>query len=684
MLIGGIVLGLALGLVAGGSIWNLASVRLQRLAFIAAAILVRFATEAAIAGRIPAAETLRLPLYALAYMILLVGLWPNRRYPGISLAFVGILANGIATSANGGHMPIWEPSLVAAGIGLDDVRSSFHVVLPPALDAAFLLHAGPFADLVPIPFPFIRNVASIGDVFLSSGLAFFLFATVLHSPDELDDAEIALIDQRLRGVAAARRGHRTATGLRESRVRPETALAPAGVAAAAPMAEGVFRPLGTEAVALETAGAMAVAEAAIARPAEPAFLERARRHPYVRLALNGSFSALWTGQLISLFGDRVHQVAVALLVLQATHSPLAVATVFVAATIPNLVLSPVAGTFVDRWDHHDVLVVSDLLRAALVLAIPVATVTNLLLVYPLTFLVACVSVFFRPARVAILPRIVHEDDLVTANSLSWIAETLADVVGYPVAGLFVAFLGAALLPLAFWIDGATYVASAALLWTIVVPSITRHEAQEEGPRNFRSELVDGWRFLRRETVLLANTVQATIGQFTLGILLALTPIYVIDTLGATTAQFPTYYALLETGIGVGNLVGGFVIGLVGARLAKGRTVIAGYAGAGACIALLSLTGNVGVAFGLMTGLGVANMVYVIPSQTLFQIRTPPELIGRVVGFRFALVFASLTLAMAVGGVLAEVFGAAAVIGAFGLLTLLAGLGGLLVPAVRDA
>jgi hypothetical protein len=97
-----------------------------------------------------------------------------------------------------------------------------------------------------------------------------------------------------------------------------------------------------------------------------------------------------------------------------------------------------------------------------------------------------------------------------------------------------------------------------------------------------------------------------------------------------------------------------------------------------------LTGNLAVAFARMTGFGVANMVYVIPSQTLFQVRTPPELIGRVVGLRFALVFGSMTLAMAVGGVLGELFGAAVVIGAFGLLTLMAGLGGILVPAVRDA
>ena len=78
------------------------------------------------------------------------------------------------------------------------------------------------------------------------------------------------------------------------------------------------------------------------------------------------------------------------------------------------------------------------------------------------------------------------------------------------------------------------------------------------------------------------------------------------------------------------------------------------------------------------------MVFVIPSQTLFQERTPPELIGRVVGFRFALVFGSMTLAMAVGGLLAEVVGVGPVLVVFGLVTMVAGLAGLLVPAVRDA
>ena len=75
-------------------------------------------------------------------------------------------------------------------------------------------------------------------------------------------------------------------------------------------------------------------------------------------------------------------------------------------------------------------------------------------------------------------------------------------------------------------------------------------------------------------------------------------------------------------------------------------VIAGYAVWGLLIFLFALTDNLRLAIGLAFGQGVANMVFVIPSQTLFQERTPPALMGRVVGFRFALVFGSMTIAMA--------------------------------------
>ena len=688
MLIGGIALGLILGLIAGGHITNLAYIRLRRMGLIFVAVFLRFGTETLLNAGFPPAELLRLPLLAGSFVLLLIALWPNRTYPGISLAFIGILANAAVIVVNLGYMPIWEPALQIAGLENADI-GALHYVLPPPLDANFLLHLGPFGDVIPIPLPIIQNVASIGDAFLSIGLAFFLFAAVVRVPPALEEEVRAAAQARLEsstpkwpprpGEEGYETGLSATFGRPVARQRP-VAMGSAGASlsaastAAAPTLHDfeLGSPVPSDTVTIP-----------IPRPS-PEAVERVRQHPYVRLALNGSFSALWAGQLISLFGDRLNQMALVAVVGTATQSVLATGLVFFAAMLPNVLLSPIAGTFVDRWDHKEVMVVSDILRAAIMLLIPIAAVTNLVLVYPLIFLSTCVSVFFRPARVAILPQIVPERDLLSANSALWVGETLADVVGYPLAGIFVTLLASA-VPIAFWFDSATYLASAALLATIVVQAQPRSDDEDASRgEGFLKEMQAGWQFLRRETVLLANTIQGAVGQFSLGIAIALTPSFVKLTYSETSFGYLGAYGFLETGIGVGNLVGGFVIGLIGTRLAKGRMVIVGYAVWGLLIFLFAMVDNLPLAMGLAIGQGVANMVFIIPSQTLFQERTPPALMGRVVGFRFALVFGSMTLAMALGAVLGQVFGPAPVIALFGLVTAAAGLAGLLIPAVRDA
>jgi MFS family permease len=671
VLIGGIALGLILGLVAGGHLTNLAYIRLQRLGLLFAAVFIRFGTETMLNAGFPPAELLRLPLLGSSFALLLLALWPNRTYPGIGLAFIGILANAAVIVVNGGYMPIWEPSLQLAGLESSDL-TALHYILPAPLDANFLLHLGPFADVIPIPLPVVANVASVGDAFLTLGLAFFLFAAVVRVPPALEE-ETRIATQARLDASVPRWPPRPGEEGYETGLSPALA---ASVAMERPLVIGGAPP------GLPTAQAGTVA-IPIPPPSRDT-VERVREHPYVRLALNGSFSALWSGQLISLFGDRLNQLALVAVVATATGSALATGLVFFAGTLPNLLLSPIAGTFVDRWDRKEVMVVSDILRAAIVLIMPIAAVTNIVLVYPLIFLVTSISVFFRPARVAILPQIVPERDLLSANSALWVGETMADVIGYPLAGIFVFFLGTA-VPIAFWFDSATYLASAALIATIVVQarSPSDRDATKDGD-GFRAEMMAGWQFLRQEAVLLANTLQGAVGQFSVGIAIALTPSFVKLNYSDTEFGWQAAYGFLETGLGIGNLVGGFVIGLIGARFAKGRMIIAGYAAWGLLIFLFALVDNLPLAIGLIIGQGVANMVFIIPSQTLFQERTPSELMGRVVGFRFALVFGSMTVAMALGAVLGEVFGPTPVIATFGLVTAAAGSVGLLIPAVRDA
>jgi MFS family permease len=334
------------------------------------------------------------------------------------------------------------------------------------------------------------------------------------------------------------------------------------------------------------------------------------------------------------------------------------------------------------------MIASDLIRAALVIAIPFAAQQDVIWVYPLVFLITAVSLFFRPAKVALLPRIVAEDDVMAANSATWTADTLADIIGFPIAGLFVAFLGtaAADLGLAFFADSATYVLSALLLAGIAVAPIVRDKAPRAGSalRNFLDELVAGWQFLRGKAALMQNTLISALAQMTVGVTLALTVVYARDSLDGSIIPYPENYAAIETAIGIGNLVGGLAVGAIGARLRKGWLVVGGFVVMGLATIALGLTGNVLVALGAATVIGVANLVFIIPTQTIFMEITPIELMGRVVAFRSTLVFGAMTFAMGVSGVLAESVPVGFVIAGFGALTLAGGLIGAVLPAVRDA
>ncbi len=675
MLLLGIVLGLIAGLAAGGRLDNLLAARLRWTLLIFASLALRLGTEAALLRDVALVDQLRLPLLAAAYGVLVVALWANRRLPGIGLALVGTALNATAIIVNGGFMPVWDQALAAAGLDPAGIASPIHFViaLQPPLD--FLLRAGPLGDVIPIPLAFLPNVLSVGDVLLAAGLAFFVFASLQREPRPAAGAQPAMD-----GTVATAAPSAMGAG---QRVRPAT-----GLASSLTETIGLERP-----VFLGGSGAGVAVPAPTSTPDAPGGLHAGRRgviaralgHPYVRLAQNGSFGALWMGQLVSLFGDRLHQLALVALVGEATQNgAFAVAMVFVAATIPNLVFGPLAGALVDRWDQKRVMIASDLLRAAIVLLIPVAATAGVLLVYPLVFALTTVSIFFRPARTAVIPRIVKDDELVAANSAIWLGDSLADVVGYPLAALFVAFLGSS-LTLAFWVDAVTYLASAALILTMVIPAVVRTAAEAvPGLRGIRDDLVAGWRFLRGDAVLLVNTLQAVVCQFSIGVTIGIMAIYAREAIPSDLVDPRARYGFIEMAMGIGNLVGGFGIGLLGTRLAKGHLVIVGYVVYGACVAGLALTGNLGMAMGLALGMGAANMVFVIPTQALFMERTPNDMIGRVVSFRFSAVFGSITIGMAVGGIMSDALGPALVFGIFGVVTVLAGLAGLLSRPLREA
>ena len=685
----GIAIGLVLGLLLGGQISALINVRLRFAVLIAAAVALRFGTQIAIAQGVELADALRWPLYASAFGVLIGALWLNRHAPGLLVVMVGVVLNAVAILVNGGWMPVYEPALAAAGLPPTDLSPTYHVVLPAELGAEFLRMAGPLGDVIPFPFPLLPNVVSLGDVLISIGLGWFVFATLRWGDPEPEISGISLwAGPAQRPASASDLGARPILlggGLGPGLAPPRK---PAAASLSVPWAVAPGELGAHPASSAKAPTTTAVPGVAAPRPPGRA---RVRLPPDVRHARAPRFSAFWMGQTISVFGDRLNQVALAALVLYETDSALLSGLVFVAAMIPNLVLSPIAGTLVDRWDQKRVMVASDILRAVLVLLIPFAATVELALVYPIIFLMTTVSIFFRPARAAVLPRIVREDDLLAANGAMWTGETLADIAGYPLAGLLVAFLGTN-VALAFWLDSATYVISAILIAGLLIPPVTRTLAPRVGSAiaAFLAELRDGWAFLRRSPPLFQNTLLGAIGQLSVGATLALTPFFVLELLGhpgrvdgVIPGQSETLGAI-EAAIGIGNLVGGFVVGAVGSRVRKGTLVIGGFILMGVGAIALGLSGSTALALVAAVMIGLANLVWLIPSQTLFGELVPSELMGRVVAMRGSLVFGAMTAAAALSSFVAEGVPTGVIFAVLGVVTVLTGVVGAFLPAVRNA
>jgi DHA3 family macrolide efflux protein-like MFS transporter len=679
MLLAGVVLGLAAGLLAGGRLQNLVDVRFRWAAAIFLAVVVRFGTELAVRLGIPLFDALRIPLFALGFGVLFAGLWVNRDKPGLLIAAAGVLANGAAVVVNGGYMPVWRPALELAGFTPADLVTSFYRLLPEQLGAEWLLLAGPFADIIPIPVPFVRNVASMGDVMIAAGLSWFLFSTLLEGT--------ALAGRIGRSGASVPTPAGPAAAPGEP-VRP-SAAGPAGVSGERAIPQ---RSSYANSAALDspvflggTLTGPSLPGSVQELPGVAPLVVRISAHPFARLALDARFSAFWFGQTVSLFGDRLHQIALAVLVYGRTGSPLLTGLVFLAATLPNLLLSPIAGTLVDRWDQKQVLVVSDLLRAMLVVLLPIAAFAHIALVYPIVFAITAVSLFFRPAKFAVLPRIVRRGDLMAANSATWTSETLADLVGYPLAGVFVWYLRDA-LPVAFWADAATYLVSAIVIMGLAIPPVAEKVAPRARGvlRGLQADLRDGWTFLRGHTSLFQNTLISAVAQTSIGATIALMIVYSRDWLQGSLIPYPQNYAAIETAIGLGNLLGGIAVGAIGMRLRKGPLIALGFIGMGVATMILGFTRNEVLAIVAAAGIGIANLIYVIPTQTLFAEQTPEGMMGRVVSFRSSLVFGAMTAAMFVSGLLAEVMPVGFVLAGFGAVTAFCGFLAAALPAIRNS
>jgi MFS family permease len=182
---------------------------------------------------------------------------------------------------------------------------------------------------------------------------------------------------------------------------------------------------------------------------------------------NRGFRFLWLGQVVSQMGDWFDTIAVYTIALRLTGSSRSVALIMVARFLPSVVMGPLSGVVADRFSRRSIMITADLLRAIVVLGfLLVRRPDQMWLVYVLTVFQLAFSAFFEPAKTAVIPSIVSDRELVSANAIASVTWSAMLTIGAAIGGFVAGWFGT---NAAFILDSLTFVASALLIASVTFP-----------------------------------------------------------------------------------------------------------------------------------------------------------------------------------------------------------------------
>jgi DHA3 family macrolide efflux protein-like MFS transporter len=336
---------------------------------------------------------------------------------------------------------------------------------------------------------------------------------------------------------------------------------------------------------------------------------------------NRSFVFLWTGQLISTIGDALTSLAAGIIVFQVTHSILNVGVMLMVSSIPTLLFGLIAGVFVDRYDRKAIMVVSVVLQAGLVAAIPLslALTNSIFWLYVIVLLSASVRQFFDPANDSVLPEIASDDELAAANSLMAIAQFGSTAVGFALAGLLIATNQ----ELVFWFDAATFLFAGLMISMVTIQPLESQEHTTIG--DIIRNLGVGAGFVFRTPVLRSLTFIRTPAMIVFGLQNVLLLPFALEVLKASEFE----YGLQEGITSVGFVIGSLLMARYTDRLREGTWLVLSFLGMGAAGLLYALSSNIWMAITLIGISGILNAPSFVAGRLISQRNTPREMRGRV-------------------------------------------------------
>ncbi len=414
---------------------------------------------------------------------------------------------------------------------------------------------------------------------------------------------------------------------------------------------------------------------------------------YAAVIRNPQFMSLWIAQIFSQFADRAVFVLFVAVLTTVQNSTIAgrevgaaqmTSWLYVAFTIPAILLSPVAGVYVDRWSNKAVLIVSNLLRAAFVALIatefvkhsPVASFT-------LAFVISIGSQFFAPAETASIPRLVKKEDLLAANSLFFTTMMVALGFGFAIGDPIISTTGIGKAPYA--------VAFGFFIAAVLLVGISDNKPSKTEREPWWEELRFGIAYIVNSRTVFRAIIKITILFSTIITLNIIAVGLAEQVLELKPQQFGYIVAAAGLGMGIGN----FIVGQYCAHMKPPILAFTGFCFLGLFMSALGSLGfikdNSAILFGvdhfsfagmlIAVPLGIAVLIGIscgmvaVPTYAALQAAVPEDLRGKVFGAQNTAMSAASTIPVVLAGVAADNLpgGVSTTLLIIGIPTLLAGI-----------
>lgn len=359
-----------------------------------------------------------------------------------------------------------------------------------------------------------------------------------------------------------------------------------------------------------------------------------------------TFTVIWLGQILSMLGSGLTNFALAVWIFEQTGRATPFALAALAGSLPRILLSPIAGSIVDRWDRRKIMILADSASALMTLVIAVLFFTDALQVwhiYIIALIGSSFGAFQEPAYTASITMLVPKKDLARASGMTQSGQALEMLISPVLAGVLFVTIGLRGIIL---IDFATFFFAIGALLLVRIPRPPVVETQGER-KNIWSDAAFGFKYLRARSGLLGLLLFFALTNFLLNLAAVLTGPLVLSVNNAAALGG------VQTAGGAGMLVGSIVLSAWGGPKRRIPWVLGFISLAAAGLVLMGINPSI-----WMIGAGMFVFLAPIPvgsglSQALFQLKVEPGVQGRVFAIRGMISRSMMPLAFLLAGPLSD-------------------------------